>query len=243
MARRRACAARPPPSSRTRPAATTTSAARKPSPASRPVTPISPRSCGPRARNGPDFRRRGQSFAVGLLVPVVPSRRGEDHVHMLLPTLVVLSTMHYEGDVPAAGGDYLDVPIEVPVGTVEIQIPHADGSDFDILDWGVWQPDGQFRGWGGGNEEDAIIGVDQSSRSYLPGPIAAGTWVVNVGKAKLDANGGHYSIDVVCRSDATLPVQPKAAFDPVVLSPERRWYKGDFHVHSEQSGDATATFD
>ena len=162
---------------------------------------------------------------------------------MLLPTLVVLSTMHYEGDVPAAGGDYLDVPIEVPVGTVEIQITHADGSDFDILDWGVWQPDGQFRGWGGGNEEDAIIGVDQSSRSYLPGPIAAGTWIVNVGKAKLDADGGHYAIDVVCRSDATLPVQPKAAFDPVVLSPERRWYKGDFHVHSEQSGDATATFD
>jgi MYXO-CTERM domain-containing protein len=155
---------------------------------------------------------------------------------------VVLSSMHYEGDVTAAGGDYVDVPFDVPAGTVEIQITHTDGSDFVILDWGVWGPDG-YRGWGGGNTEDAIIGVEQSSRSYLPGPITPGTWTVSVGKAKLDATGGHYSIDVVCRDAATLTVQPKAPFSPVVLKPERRWYKGDFHVHSVQSGDASATFD
>jgi hypothetical protein len=155
---------------------------------------------------------------------------------------VVLSSMHYEGDVTAAGGDFVDVPFEVPAGTVEIQITHSDGSDFVILDWGVWSPEG-FRGWGGGLTDDAIIGVEQSSRSYLPGPITAGTWKVSIGKAKLDATGGHYSIDVVCRDNATLPVEPKAAFTPVVLGSERRWYKGDFHVHSIQSGDASATFD
>lgn len=161
---------------------------------------------------------------------------------MLLPLLAVLSTMHYEGDVPVAGGDYLDVPITVPAGTVEIQVSHTDNSDFVILDWGVWSPEG-FRGWGGGNTEDAIIGVDQSSRSYLPGPITPGTWTLEIGKAKLDpTTGGHYSVDVVCRDNATLTVQPRAAFAPAVLSTERRWYKGDFHVHSEQSGDATATF-
>ena len=155
---------------------------------------------------------------------------------------VVLSTMHYEGDVTAAGGDYADVQFEVPAGTVEIQISHSDGSDYVILDWGVWSPEG-FRGWGGGLTDDAIIGVDQSSRGYLPGSITPGTWTVVIGKAKLDTNGGHYSIDVVCRDNATLPVQPKAPYSPVVLSNERRWYKGDFHVHSVQSGDAGATFD
>ena len=160
----------------------------------------------------------------------------------LLAIAAVLSSMHYEGDVPAAGGDYVDVEFVVPAGTVEIQITHSDGSSYDILDWGVWSPEG-FRGWAGGLTDDAIIGVDQSSRSYLPGPITPGTWRISVGKAKLDADGGHYSIDVVCRDNATLPVQPKAAFDPVVLSSEARWYKGDFHVHSIQSGDATATFD
>ena len=161
---------------------------------------------------------------------------------MFLPTLAVLTQMHYEADVPTAGGDYVDVPFVVPAGTVEIQVSHTDGSDVVILDWGVWSPEG-FRGWGGGNTEDAIIGVAQSSRSYLPGPITPGTWTVSIGKAKIDpAPVGHYSIDVTCRDNATLAVLPKAAFAPAVLSTERRWYKGDFHVHSVQSGDANATF-
>src|SRR5512139_2458389 len=147
----------------------------------------------------------------------------------LVAIAAVLSQMHYEGDVTAAGGDYVDVAFDVPPGTVEIQITHTDGSADVILDWGVWDPSGTYRGWGGGNTEDAIIGVDQSSRSYLPGPIAPGTWTASIGKAKLDATGGHYSIDVVCRDNATLQVLPKAAYSPVVLNPERRWYKGDFH--------------
>ncbi len=161
---------------------------------------------------------------------------------MLLAVLTVLSQMHYEADVPIAGGDYVDVPFVVPAGTVEIQVSHTNGSDVVILDGGVWSPEG-FRGWGGGNTEDAIIGVAQSSRSYLPGPITPGTWTVSIGKAKIDpAPVGHYSIDVTCRDNATLAVLPKGTFAPAVLSTERRWYKGDFHVHSEQSGDATATF-
>jgi hypothetical protein len=161
----------------------------------------------------------------------------------LVAIAAVLSQMHYEGDVTAAGGDYVDVPFVVPAGTVEIQISHTDGSADVILDWGVWDAGGTFRGWGGGNTEDAIIGVDQSSRSYLPGPIAAGMWTVSIGKALLDGAGnGHYSIDIECRDKATLTPEMRGTFSPVVLSTERRWYKGDFHVHSIQSGDANATF-
>ena len=161
---------------------------------------------------------------------------------MLLPVVAVLSMMRYEGDVTAAGGDYVEVEFTVPAGTVEIQIVHSDGSENDILDWGVWSPEG-FRGWGGGNTEDAIIGVAESSRSYLAGPITPGTWRVVIGKAKLDADGAHYVIDVICRDNATLAVRPKATPTPVVLATGRRWYKGDFHVHSAESGDATATLD
>src|SRR3954468_22525298 len=134
----------------------------------------------------------------------------------------VLSTMHYEGDVAAAGGDYQDVAIAVPAGTVEISIAHSDGSDYTILDWGVWGPDG-FRGWGGGLSDDAVIGVSQSSRGYLPGAVAGGTWTVAIGKAKLDTGGGHYSIDVICRDTPTLGVLPQAPYAAPVLSPERRW--------------------
>ena len=73
----------------------------------------------------------------------------------LIAVAAVLSQMHYEGDVTAAGGDYVEVPIAVPAGAVECDIAHTDGSDFVILDWGVWAPDGTSRGWGGGNTEDA----------------------------------------------------------------------------------------
>ncbi len=161
---------------------------------------------------------------------------------MLLPVLAVLSQMQYAGDVPPGGGDYQAVTFEVPAGTVEIQIAHSDGSDAIILDWGVWSPDG-FRGWGGGLTDDAIIGVAESSRGYVAGPITPGTWTVMIGKAQLDGQTGRYTINVTCRDDATLPVEPTAPYAPVVLSTERRWYRGDFHVHSHESGDASATFD
>jgi MYXO-CTERM domain-containing protein len=161
---------------------------------------------------------------------------------LLAATLCSSTPAHLEADVPVAGGDYVEVAFEVPAGTQEIHIAHGDGSSTVILDWGVWSPDG-FRGWGGGLTDDAVIGIDQSSRGYLPGPIAPGTWTIVVGKALLDAGGGHYAIDVACSATQTLPVRPKAPFSPVVLASERRWYRGDFHVHSEQSGDAAATFD
>jgi hypothetical protein len=162
---------------------------------------------------------------------------------VILPILAVLSTVHLEDDVVAGGGDYVVVPFSVPAGTVEIQISHTDGSDVVILDWGVWAPGGVFRGWGGGLTDDAIIGVDESSRGYLEGPIAAGTWELVIGKAKLAGGMGHYSVDVVCRDDVTLTPTPRAPWQPVVLESGERWYAGDFHVHSDESGDATATFD
>lgn len=158
---------------------------------------------------------------------------------VLLPLAAVLSTVHLEGAVTAAGGDYAEVAFEVPAGTQEIRVVHVDGGDSEILDWGVWSPEG-FRGWGGGNLEDAVIGVEQSSRSYLPGPITPGTWTVVIGKAQLGAAGATYSIDITCSDVPSLAPRPKAAFAPLVLASERRWYKGDFHVHSSESGDAEA---
>jgi hypothetical protein len=161
---------------------------------------------------------------------------------MLLPLAATLSTMTYTGDVPAAGGDYADVAFAVPAGTKEIRIAHSDGSEGEILDWGVWSPDG-FRGWGGGLTDDAVIGVAQSSRGYVAGPIAAGMWTLVIGKALIDPSGAHYTVTVTCNDTASLPVKPQAAYAPIVRNAARGWYRGDFHVHSEESGDADATFD
>ena len=159
---------------------------------------------------------------------------------MSLVVLAVLSTFHVEGDVAPGGGDYVDVPFTVPAGTVEIQVTKTYATGVNILDFGVWSPDG-YRGWSGGLLDDVVVGADQSSRGYLPGTITPGTWTVSIGKAQLPTTGAHWAIDVTCRDNATLAVLPKALWSPAVLSAERRWYKGDFHVHSTQSGDAKAT--
>jgi len=149
------------------------------------------------------------------------------------------------GEVPDADGvEYFVLPFEVPEGTAEIEIRHDDLSDDNILDWGLISPTG-FRGYGGGNTEPAIVGIEASSRSYLVGPIEAGTWQVYVGEANLEVLPASYRVEIDLRTVATLAPQPErspyAAAEPLEVG--ARWYAGDFHVHSRESGDASPTLD
>ena len=150
------------------------------------------------------------------------------------------TTIHLSGDATPGGAEHFWVPFEVPPGTKEIQVAHDDHSPDDILDWGVYDEKGAFRGYGGGNTEDAIIGELASSRSYLVGPIAAGTWKVDVGKAKVVSAKVGWTIDVTFRAAPTLAPQPlRAPYAPQpALRKEARWYQGDLHAHSIESGDA-----
>jgi hypothetical protein len=144
-----------------------------------------------------------------------------------------------EGEVPAGEETHFFLPFEVPAGIGEIEVRHDDLSAANILDWGLDDPAG-FRGWGGGNSEPAIVGVDAASRSYLPGPIAPGPWEVVVGKAKVRELPARYAVQVTLRAAPTL--EPQRERQPYAPPPplERgaRWYAGDFHVHSRESGDA-----
>ena len=148
------------------------------------------------------------------------------------------------GDVPDDRLDHFRVPFDVPAGTAEVEVRHDDLSEDNILDWGLEDPNG-VRGWGGGNSEPAIVGEDAASRSYTPGPIPAGTWNVIVGKAQIEDPPGQYEIEVVLRTTATLEAQPeRAPYEPAAaLSEEARWYAGDVHVHSVESGDARPPLD
>ncbi|MBN1207805.1 MAG: PHP domain-containing protein [Myxococcaceae bacterium] len=143
-----------------------------------------------------------------------------------------------------AEGRFFDVPFEVPAGTVELEVRHDDLAGENILDWGLEDPSG-FRGYGGGNEEPAIVGERAASRSYLAGPLPAGTWRVTVGKAKIGKTPARYRIEVHLRQEATLPPQPeRRPYRPATaLRTEARWYAGDFHVHSRESGDARPPLD
>lgn len=154
------------------------------------------------------------------------------------------TTLTFDGDVPDSG-DYFTIPFTVPAGVAEIEVRHDDLSATNILDWGVLEPDGSFRGYGGGNTEPAVFNADAASRSYLPGAIAPGEWVVYVGKAKVTELPAHYHVEVVLRDAVTLAAMPeRTPYAPVAaLSTEARWYAGDFHVHSRESGDAHPSLD
>ncbi|MEM7435475.1 MAG: CehA/McbA family metallohydrolase [Myxococcota bacterium] len=148
--------------------------------------------------------------------------------------------IHFEGDVPDGTDTFFFIDFEVPEGIAEIEIEHTHipVDTPNVLDWGVDDPNGS-RGWGGSNQENTVIGIEAASRNYIPGPIPAGTWRVTVGKARLVAGEpAGYSVNVFLRETATLEPQPRAPYqDPGVLEEGARWYAGDFHVHTRESGD------
>ena len=141
---------------------------------------------------------------------------------------------------PPGPNTFFFLEFEVPQGIAEIRVVHQHYpvETQNVLDFGVDDPNGS-RGWGGSNREDAIIGIEAASRNYIPGPIPAGTWRVTVGKAKLvEGEPAGYLVEVYLRETASLAPQPRAPYrDPGVLDGEARWYAGDFHVHTRESGD------
>lgn len=147
--------------------------------------------------------------------------------------------------IEADGPDHFFLPFEVPVGTAEIEIQHEGTVAANVLDFGLDDPNG-FRGWGGGNTEPAIVGELAASRSYLAGPLPAGTWRVVVGKAQINQTPATYAIKVILRTTPTLAPQtrkPYAAAGPIAASSGARYYAGDFHTHSRDSGDAHPSLD
>jgi len=162
----------------------------------------------------------------------------------VLPAAGQETVIAIAGEVPGGPETHFFLPFEVPEGIAEIEVRHDDLSDENILDRGLDDPDG-FRGWGGGNNEPAIVGREAASRSYLPGPMPAGMWEVVVGKAKVSELPARYSVEVVLRTEPTLaPQEDRLPYaDPARLDTGPRWYAGDFHVHSRESGDARPTIE
>lgn len=154
------------------------------------------------------------------------------------------STLSLSGTVEASGLDHVLVEFEVPEGTQEIEIAHDDLSDADVLDWGLYDTVG-FRGWGGGNAEPIVVGALAASRSYLTGPMEPGTWSVVIGKAVIDGPSASYELVIQLRDAPTLaPQDERVPYVPSApLSSELRWYAGDLHVHSRESGDARPSID
>jgi hypothetical protein len=148
-----------------------------------------------------------------------------------------------DGNVPEDALDHFFLPFDVPAGTAEIEVRHVGLTDGNVLDFGLDDPNG-FRGWGGGNVEPAVVGVEAASRSYLAGPLPSGTWRVVVGKANVAKSPAAFAVTVILRDSPTLGPQLRTAYAPApALSTEARFYAGDFHTHSRDSGDARPSLD
>jgi MYXO-CTERM domain-containing protein len=149
-----------------------------------------------------------------------------------------------EATIPEGTPRYFAVPFTVPEGIREIEVRHDDMSEMNILDWGLADPS-RFRGWGGGNSEPAVVAADRASRSYLAGPIAPGAWSLLIGQAKVIERPARYRVEIFLRAEPTLAAQPERRpyTASTALSTGPRWYAGDFHVHSRESGDAAPTLD
>ncbi|MDX2015647.1 MAG: CehA/McbA family metallohydrolase [Myxococcaceae bacterium] len=164
----------------------------------------------------------------------------------LLPATVVAQPLVLEGELPTTGPDFVLVPFEVPPGTAEVEVRHPVQQPENILDYGLADARG-FRGWGGGNDEPFIVNERAASRSYLPGPLTPGTWHVVIGKAKVVTAPARYRLEIERRPSATLAPQAGRASTPwtpgAPLERGARWYAGDLHVHSRESGDAAPTLD
>lgn len=163
---------------------------------------------------------------------------------LAVPARAQAEPIVYEGPVPIGGGDFFELPFEVPDDIREIEISHRPLDDRDVLDWGLEDPGGS-RGFGGANLENAVVGDQAASRGYLPGPIRAGTWKVSVGKAKLVSPQPAYRVELVLRTEPTLAAATdRAPYDDVLpIVDDSRFFAGDFHVHSEDSGDARPPLD
>ena len=74
------------------------------------------------------------------------------------------TTLTLDGNVPTDGPDHFYVPFDVPAGTQELEILHSDESDQNILDWGLYDQTGKWRGYGGGNSENVVINTAAASR-------------------------------------------------------------------------------
>jgi len=162
------------------------------------------------------------------------------------PSAVAAETvLDLSGQVPDGPERHFSIPFDVPAGTVEIAVHQETLSDKNILDFGIMDPTGAWRGWGGSRIKDAVVAEQAATRSHVPGAIPSGQWNIVVGEAAVNETPAMFNLTVTLRDTATMPAQTdrKPYSAAAALSTEERWYAGDFHVHSIESNDAEPPLD
>jgi hypothetical protein len=128
------------------------------------------------------------------------------------------------------------------------------------LDFGYYAPGGRYRGWSGsGFFKDITVSragyaadpdpskkpFGTTSRGYRPGPVTPGRWAVELGVAAVvspaqgDSDGTvNWRVELQLETAPVPPAYEPARYDSTPAVAKPGWYAGDFHVHTDQSGDA-----
>ncbi len=149
--------------------------------------------------------------------------------------------IHFSAKLEAkdASKHYLYLAFDVPPGVTRIDL-HYSFSEGSILDLGLLDPSLQafpsrsgFRGWSGSARREVFVATNEATPGYIPGDIAAGSWQIILGLAKIAPQGCSYEVTV------RLDDSPRSRLEPVQNKPVSRtgagWYKGDLQSHSYYS--------
>jgi hypothetical protein len=141
------------------------------------------------------------------------------------------------------------VPVDVPPGTRSLRVELRFDRSAGVLDLGVFDPAGAFRGYSGGARDAFVVGERAATPGYLPGPLPAGTWQVLLGLHRVPAAGLEWSVTADTSRDSG---NPGLGFEPrtstirekegrrLPAAAGMRWMAGDLHAHTVHS-DGTLT--
>jgi hypothetical protein len=145
--------------------------------------------------------------------------------------------------------DWHYLPVHVPPGVSAIEVsydyestPTPAGASVNVIDIGIFDPSGHdlgdaagFRGWSGGARRSFRISRSAATPGYLPGPITPGRWQVILGPVAIVPPGVHWTVTVTLRFGTQGPRFKPMPAPRAVPGTGRRWYRGDFHVHTVHS--------
>ena len=141
-----------------------------------------------------------------------------------------------------AADRYHYLPVDVPAGAPGLRVELEYDTGAGVLDLGLFDPSGRFRGWSGGARQSFVVGPTRATPGYLPGELPAGTWQVVLGLHRVPPAGLRYELR------ASIGASPAGERRPAPPRPERPprrtdlptvdgrvWTAGDLHAHTVHS--------
>lgn len=133
---------------------------------------------------------------------------------------------------------YVEVPFEVPTGVhrISVDFSYTGKDQKTTLDLGIADPQ-RFRGNSGGNKSHFTLSETDATPSYLPGAIPAGKWklLISVPNIRPQVESS-FRAEVRFNNNAE-----DQSFASAPLEQDRRWYRGDLHMHTANSDGSCAS--